>query len=115
LVKTVCMALVVALNAVLTVYAAGVVWLWAVWPLGDSRGAAMTRLDWWVGSAARVVQSLLVAVAVAGLLFAVNSIATRYHALSPRWRSRLSVGAGLVVLVAGSVGAVEFLVSKPVF
>jgi hypothetical protein len=104
---------VIAINVGVAAYVSLMTWLLAVWFLDDSVAARMTDRDWQLGAAIRAVDALVAAALVAGGLFVLNRAASAV--LPRRWPRRLALGSGAIVWLAGTAGAIEFLVTRPWF
>jgi hypothetical protein len=91
-------------------------WLFAVWPIDDSRAALMTARDWQLAAAFIAADAFVTALLVSAGLFALNWLAARFAgARLGRWAPGLALAAGAVILLAGVAGAIQFLIQKPWF
>ena len=110
------LALLVGLNAGASLYVGFLCYVLATLPLDDSVGARMTAGEWRAGAAVRLGGSVVAAVALGLALLALNRLAGRDgRLLDRRLAGRLAAGAGLLALLGGAAGALQFLVTRPWF
>lgn len=107
---------VVLVNAVAAVGTGAVLWLVSVFHVDDGVASRLSDADWWLGGAERLGVALAVA-AVLGLASSgLSWLAARALGGLPRLASRpLALAAAAVALFGGVLGAIQFVVTRPVF
>jgi hypothetical protein len=107
---------IVLLNASAALFAGAVLWLVSVLHVDDGVAARMSPADWWLGGAERVGLALVVAASLGLASAGLSWIASRALGDLPRLASRpLARITAAVALVGGVIGAIQFVVTRPVF
>ena len=107
---------IVLLNASAALLAGAILWLVSVLHIDDGVAAHMSTGDWWLGGAERVGLALVVAaslgLASAGLSWIASRALGELPRLAPRLLARITAA---VALGGGIIGAIQFVVTRPVF
>ena len=107
-------ALVLVLETALAAYLSIVVWLLSVWMMDDSQAAAMVPLDWYIEALRRLVAAAVIGSVFGGILFLTNRrLAAALFPRSPSLSIGIAWALAACVILAGAVGAVQFVVTKP--
>jgi len=85
-----------------------------VWMEHDSFALQATEIDWWIESAKRLFMVGVAATVFAVMLWLVNKSLFRWLGYRNQRLSVISaIVAFLLIIVAGVIGAVNFIVTKP--
>jgi hypothetical protein len=88
--------------------------LFNVWMEHDSFAVQATEIDWWIESAKRLILAGVAATVFAVMLWLVNKSLFRWLGYRNQRLSVISaIVAFLLVIAAGIIGAVNFIVTKP--
>jgi hypothetical protein len=115
-VRSVIVGALVLVNAGGALYVSGLLWLLSIIHVDDGAAAHMSTLDWWVGGAVRLGISASVALGVGMVSYGVSWSASRLCGGLPRLGARqLAFASAGVAAVGGVIGAIPFVVTRPVF
>lgn len=104
---------VVLINACAAFFAGAFLWLISVFHLDDGVAVHMSSTDWWLSGALRLAIALAVAFVLGLVSYGVSRLVL---GASSRVESRqLAIAAAGVALTGGVIGAIQFVVTRPVF
>lgn len=95
-------------------YATFMAFLLTVWIETHGFADRATEIDWWIEGGKRLFVVSVTAAIFAAILLPVNKVLFRWIGLeNRRFASYLSGVAFLMIVAAGIVGAINFVISKP--
>ena len=106
--------LILGAEVALAAYLALGVWLLAVWMVDDSRAFRMVPSDWHIEGLRRLGAAVLVGALFGGFTYFVNRRwVTPLLSNSPRLGSRFALFLACCIVLSGTAGAIQFVVTKP--